>query len=149
MAEMRVSIEDPQGDVLSFDSSGRLPTVQPAAAVLYSETATSRTTSGSTSSQTWPSGVSACWVSVNMSTLSGGTTPAVTVALQQQDANSNWHTLSSSSSLSTSSGSSNFSVGHGMAQHGDMIAAGGSYRFTWTVTGAPTTCSFQIAMSGR
>lgn len=149
MAEMRVAIEDANGDRLSLDSDGRVTanTVAQIATDMYTEATTARTTSSNTSTQTWLANASTCWVTVNLTALSGGSSPTVTVSLQQLDANSVWHTLASTSALNAT-GTANFSVGAGM-DNGDMLKAGGSYRFSWAVTGTPATCSFQIAMSGR
>lgn len=149
MAEMRVSIEDASGDRLQLDSDGRITsnTVAQIATTMYTEATTARTTSSNTSTQTWLANASTCWVGVNLTALSGGTSPTVTVSLQQQDGNSVWHTLASTSALNAA-GTAQFSAGAGMT-NGAMLLAGGSYRFSWTVTGTPTTCSFQIAMSGR
>ncbi|GAA4891003.1 hypothetical protein ACFPM3_20255 [Streptomyces coeruleoprunus] len=149
MAEMRVGIEDTDGHKLNVDSDGRVTaaTVGQVATTMYTESTTARTTSSQTSSQTWLANATTAWVGVNLTALSGGTSPTVTVSLQQQDGNSVWHTLASTSALNAT-GTAQFSVGQGMA-NGAMLFAGGNYRFSWTITGTPTTCSFQIAMSGR
>lgn len=149
MAELRVNIEDDQGQRINLDSDGRVTsnTVAQIATTMYTEATTARTTSSNTSTQTWLANASTCWVTVNLTALSGGTTPTVTVSLQQQDGNSNWITLASTSALNAT-GTAMFSVGAGMAT-AHMLLAGGSYRFSWAVTGTPATCSFQIAMSGR
>ncbi|MFC5799115.1 hypothetical protein [Streptomyces formicae] len=144
-----VGIEDASGDRLTLDSDGRITasTVAQIATTMYTESTTARTTSGNTSTQTWLANASTCWVGVNLTALSGGTAPTVTVSLQQQDANGVWHTLASTSALNAI-GTASFSVGAGMST-GQMLRAGGSYRFSWVITGTPTECSFQIAMSGR
>lgn len=149
MPSMFVGIEDAAGDKLLMDSDGRITsnTVAQIATNMYTEATTARTTSSQTSTQTWLANASTCWVAVNLTALSGGSSPTVTVNLQQLDGNNVWHTLASTSALNAV-GTANFSVGAGM-DNGDMLLAGGSYRFSWTVTGTPTTCSFQIAMSGR
>ncbi|MGW2513661.1 hypothetical protein ACWC0A_30555 [Streptomyces scopuliridis] len=149
MPEMRVTVEDATGDQLQLDSSGRITanSVAQIATTMYTEATTARTTSGNTSTQTWLANASTCWVGVNVTALTGGTTPTVVVSLQQQDPNGNWQTLASTAALNAT-GLAQFSVGAGMA-NGAMLLAGGSYRFSWVVTGTPATCSFQIAMSGR
>lgn len=149
MAEMRVNLEDASGNKLALDSSGRMTTnaVAQIATTMYTEATTSRTSSSQTGTQTWLANASTCWVTVNLTALSGGSSPTVTVSLQQQDGNSNWITLASTSALNAT-GTAMFSVGAGMA-NAHMLLAGGSYRFSWAVTGTPATCSFQIAMSGR
>ncbi|TXS35072.1 hypothetical protein [Streptomyces sp. t39] len=149
MAEMRVTLESDNGNELMMDSDGRITvnSVGQISNTMFTEAATARTTSGNTSNQDWLSNASTCWVGVNLTALSGGTTPAVTVSLQQRDGNNVWHTLASTSALSAV-GTAHFSVGAGTA-NAHMLRAGGQYRFAWTVTGTPTTCTFQIAMSGR
>jgi hypothetical protein len=149
MAEMRVNIEDADGHRINLDADGRVTsnTVAQIATTMYTEATTARTTSSQTATQTWLANASTCWVGVNLTALSGGTTPTLTVSLQQQDGNGNWQTLASTSALNAT-GLAQFSVGAGMT-NGAMLLAGGSYRFSWVVTGTPTTCSFQIAMSGR
>lgn len=145
-----VGIVDANDRKLTLDSDGRITanTVGQISTTMYSEAATAgRTSNGNTPTQTWLANAQQAWVSVNLTALSGGSSPTVVVNLQQQDANSVWHTLASSSSLNAT-GTANFSVGTGM-DNGDMLLAGGSYRFSWTITGTPTTCTFQIAMSGR
>lgn len=136
-------------DTLQMDGDGRVTanTVAQIATTMYTEATTARTTSSQTGTQTWLANASTCWVGVNLTALSGGTTPTVTVSLQQLDGNNVWHTLASTSALNAT-GTAQFSVGAGMT-NGAMLLAGGSYRFSWTVTGGPATCSFQIAMSGR
>jgi hypothetical protein len=149
MPEMRVGIEDKDGHKLEMDADGRITvsTVGQVNTTMYTEASTARTTSGNTATQDWLANATQCWVGVNLTALSGGTTPAVTVSLQQRDGNLVWHTLASTSALNAV-GTAQFSVGVGMT-NGSMLMAGGQYRFSWTVTGTPTTCSFQIAMSGR
>jgi len=149
MAELRVAIEDASGNDLVLDSTGRITsnTVAQIAADMYTEAATTRNVSGNTSTQTWLVNASTCWVTVNLTVLTGGTTPTVTVSLQQLDANAVWHTVASSSALNAV-GTAQFSVGAGMTT-GAMLKAGGSYRLSWVVTGTPTTATFQIALSGR
>ena len=149
MAEMRVTIESDNGNELLMDGDGRITvnSVGQISATMYTEATTSRTTTGTTSQQDWLSNASACWVGVNLKALSGGSSPTVTVSLQQKDGNDVWHTLASTSALNAV-GTAQFSVGSGMT-NGAMLRAGGQYRFAWTVTGTPAACSFQIAMSGR
>lgn len=149
MAEMKVTIESGNGNELQMDGDGRVTvnSVGQISATMYTEATTARTTSGSTADQDWLSNASACWVGVDLTALSGGTTPTVVVSLQQKDGNDVWHTLASTDALDAV-GSAHFSVGAGMA-NGAMLRAGGQYRFSWTITGTPATCSFRIAMSGR
>ncbi|MFJ2650869.1 hypothetical protein ACIO1C_29640 [Streptomyces sp. NPDC087420] len=147
--EMRVGIEDANGDILQMDSSGRITanSVAQIATTMFTEATTARLTTNNTTTQTWLANASTCWVSVNLTALSGGTAPTVVVSLQQQDGNANWQTLASTSALSAV-GLTQFSVGAGMT-NGAMLLAGGNYRFSWVITGTPAACSFQIAMSGR
>lgn len=149
MAEMKVTIESDNGNELMMDGDGRITvnSVGQISASMYTENTTARTTSGTTAQQDWLSNASTCWVGVNLTALSGGTTPTVTVSLQQKDGNDVWHTLASTAALNAV-GTAHFSVGAGMA-NAAMLRAGGQYRFSWAVTGTPTTCSFQIAMAGR
>lgn len=149
MPEQYVGIADAAGDRLAVDTDGRITssTVAQIATTMYTEATTARTTSSQTATQTWLANASTCWVTVNLTALSGGTSPTVTVSLQQLDGNGIWHTLASTSALNAV-GTAQFSVGAGMT-NGAMLLAGGSYRFSWAVTGTPATCSFQIALSGR
>lgn len=149
MAEMRVGIQDADGHLINLDSDGRITaaTVGQVATTMYTEPTTSRTSSGNTSSQTWLANAVSAWVGVNLTALSGVSSPTVTVHLQQQDGNGVWHTLASTPALNAV-GTAQFSAGQGM-DNSSMLFAGGNYRFSWTVTGTPTACSFQIAMSGR
>lgn len=149
MPENRVAIQDVNGNLLALDSSGRITTnaVAQIATTMYTEATQARLTSSNTTTQTWLANASTCWVGINLTALSGGTTPTVVVSLQQLDGNANWQTLASTSALSAT-GLAQFSVGAGMT-NGAMLLAGGSYRFSWVVTGGPATCSFQIALAGR
>lgn len=149
MPSMYVGIEDAGGDKLAFDGDGRITAsvVGPVNTTMFTEATTARTASGNTATQDWLANATQCWVGVNLTALSGGTTPTVTVSLQQRDNNLVWHTLASTSALNAV-GTAQFSVGVGMT-NGAMLMAGGQYRFAWTVTGTPAACSFQIAMSGR
>jgi hypothetical protein len=149
MPENRIAVQDASGNLLALDPSGRVTAnaVAQISADMYTEATTSRTTSSNTAAQQWLNNAQQAWVTVNLTALSGGTTPAVMVSLQQIDGNGIWHTLASSASLNAV-GSANFSVGAGMT-NGAMLRAGGQYRLAWTVTGAPTTCSFQISLAGR
>lgn len=148
MAEMKVTIESDNGNELQMDSDGRVTVnaVGQISASMYTEATTSRTTSGQTAAQDWLSNASACWVTVNLTAISGAS-PSATVSLQQKDGNDVWHTLASTAAL-TAVGTAQFSVGTGM-DNGAMLRAGGQYRFSWTIGGTATTCSFQIAMAGR
>jgi hypothetical protein len=147
--ENKVGIQDASGNVLTLDSTGRITAnaVGQISADMYTEATTSRTTSGNTTAQQWLNNAQQCWVTVNLTALSGGTTPTVVVNLQQIDGNGNWQTLASTSALNAT-GLAQFSVGTGMTT-GAMLRAGGQYRFSWVITGTPTTCSFQIGMAGR
>ena len=149
MAEMKVTIESGNGNELQMDSDGRVTvnSVGQISATMYTEDTTSRTTSGSTATQDWLANASACWVGVNLTALSGGTTPSVVVSLQQRDGNDVWHTLASTDALDAV-GTAHFSVGTGMA-NAHMLRAGGQYRLAWVVAGTPDTCSFQLTLSGR
>lgn len=149
MAEMRVNLEDASGNKLALDSTGRITAnaVGQISADMYTEATTSRTTSSNTTAQQWLINAQQCWVTVNLTALSGGSSPTVVVNLQQIDGNGNWHTLASTSALSAV-GTAQFSVGTGMTT-GAMLRAGGQYRFSWVITGTPATCSFQIALAGR
>lgn len=147
--ENKVGIQDANGNVLALDSTGRITAnaVGQISADMYTEATTSRTTSSQTTAQQWLVNAQQAWVTVNLTALSGGTSPTVVVSLQQIDGNGNWYTIASSSSLNAV-GAAQFSVGTGMT-NGAMLRAGGQYRFSWTVTGTPVTCSFQIGMAGR
>jgi hypothetical protein len=144
----RLAISANGAIAITTATGGGVVTVTPQAAVnLYSEVSTSRTTSGNTANQTWVSGVSTVFIGVNVTAFTGGTSPTLVVSLQQQDTNGVFQTVANSSTITTT-GAVNFSVGAGMT-NAAMIPAGGTYRFAWTVTGAPATLSFQIGMSGR
>jgi hypothetical protein len=149
MPENRVAIEDTNGDILQMDSSGRITanSVAQISTDMYTEATTSRLVTSNTTTQQWLQNASTCWVTVNLTALSGGTTPTVVVSLQQMDGNSNWQTLASTSALSAT-GLAHFSVGAGMTT-GAMLRAGGQYRLSWVVTGTPATCSFQLSLAGR
>lgn len=142
----------PTGGVLTVQGVAggtSLPTaaVGLAAATLYSEAAVSRTATGTGTTQTWPATVTQAFIGVTVATLTGGTSPTLVVSLQQQDANTIWQTIAQSSTI-TAVGAASFSVGPGLT-NGQMLTAGGSYRFTWTVTGGPATLTFQISGQGR
>ena len=135
-------------NVATVDSGGRITAnvVSQAAISLYTEATTSRLTSGNSASAFWSGNVQQVVVGVNGTALSASS--SVVVSLQQQDANGVYQTLASSSSI-TAVGTASFSVGPGM-NGGALINAGqGQYRFAWTITGSPASCSFQIGMTGR
>jgi hypothetical protein len=147
--ENKVAIQDTSGNTLALDSTGRITAnaVGQISADMYTEATTSRTTSSQTSAQQWLNNAQQAWVTVNLTALSGGTSPTVTVSLQQIDGNNNWITLASTSAMNAV-GTAQFSVGTGMT-NGAMLRAGGQYRFSWAVTGTPATCSFQLGLAGR
>lgn len=145
---------DANGNVIGVSGSpssvtiSGTPTVTvaaPAPVGLFSEAPQSRTSSGSTSTQTWTNDVSAAIVGVNVTGFAGGTN--VVISLQQQDANGVWQTLASSATI-TATGTATFSVGPGMGT-GTVLIAGGSYRLAWTLTGTFTTLTFQLSVQGR
>jgi len=142
----------PAGGVLTVQgvSGGTsLPTatVGQAATTLYSEAAVSRTASGNSATQTWPATVTQAFIGVSVATLTGGTSPTLVVSLQQQDANTVWQTIAQSATI-TAVGAASFSIGPGLT-NGQLLTAGGSYRFAWTVTGGPATLTFQVSGQGR
>lgn len=149
MPENKVAIQDASGNLLVLDATGRTTTnsVSQISTDMYTEATTSRLVSGNTSNQQWLQNAATCWVTVNLTALSGGTTPTVVVSLQQIDGNANWQTLASTAALNAV-GLAQFSVGAGMT-NGSMLRAGGQYRFSWVITGGPATCSFQISLAGR
>lgn len=123
----------------------------PNALAIYVETATTRNTNGNTATLTLPAGVSRAFVGVNLTVLTGGTTPSVQVAYQQLDANGNWQTIGNHTAL-TAVGLANFSVGpdHTNALPNNSAAlVGPSFRLAWVITGAPTTATFQIGVTVR
>lgn len=137
-------------NVASVDPSGRLTvnSVAQSAISLYTEATTSRTTSGNSTSFFWSGNVTQVFCGINVTALSGGTSPTITISLQQQDANGVYQVLSTTPALNQT-GIASFSVGTGMT-NGQMISSGqGQYRFSWVIAGTPTTCSFQIGLTGR
>lgn len=137
-------------NIVAVDSSGRITAnaVAQIAQNQYTESTTSRTTSGNTAGGSWTANVQQAFVGVNVTALTGGTSPTLVVQLQQQDANGNFTTIGASQSI-TAVGEYSFSVGTGMT-NGQMIMAGqGQYRLAWVVTGAPATLSFQLGLSAR
>lgn len=149
MPENKVAIQDVSGNLLVLDSTGRITanSVSQISADMYTEATTSRLATGNTTTQQWLQNAATCWVTVNLTALTGGTTPTVTVSLQQIDGNANWQTLASTAALSAT-GLAHFSVGAGMT-NASMLRAGGQYRLSWVITGTPATCSFQISLAGR
>jgi hypothetical protein len=149
MPENKVAIQDANGNMLALDSTGRITanSVGQISADMYTEATTSRLVSGNTTAQQWLLNAQQCWVTVNLTALSGGSSPTVVVNLQQIDGNGNWYTLASTSALNAVS-TAQFSAGTGMTT-GAMLRAGGQYRFSWVITGTPATCSFQLSLAGR
>lgn len=145
-----VQIADSSGDVTgaSGTSSNSISVTQPAPAALVTEATTSRTSSNNGSNLTWPAGVTRAFVGVNLTALTGGTSPTVQVQLQQQDANGVFQVIGQLSAALSAVGVGTFSVGEGQT-NGAVILSGGIYRLAWVITGAPATCSFQIGLSAR
>jgi len=146
-----VKITDSTGtNIVTVDSGGRITAnaVAQVAQNQYTESPVSRTTSGSTAGGSWTANVQQAFVGVNVTVFSGGTSPTLTVQLQQQDGNGIYQTIAQSPSINAV-GTASFSAGTGM-NSGQMIMAGqGQYRLAWVVTGAPTTLTFQLALSAR
>lgn len=115
---------------------------------VYTESPTSRLTSGTSSTGFWPNDIHQAFIGVNVTAISGGTSPAVTVSLQQQDANGIYQTIGTSSSISSVSAAA-FSVGTGMTSGAMLVTGSGQYRLSWTVTGSPSVLTFQIGISAR
>ena len=130
---------------VAVSNSPTVFTVPQPPATLFSEAAQSRTTSGTTTSQTWTNNVSQAIIGVNVTGFAGGTN--LVVSVQQQDANGQWQTIGSSATL-TATGTANFSVGPGTT-NGAVLISGGSYRLAWTLTGSFTTLTFQLSVQGR
>ncbi|SRR6266540_3849947 len=145
-----VQIADSSGnlsDSVTGTPSSALPVTQPTPVTVYTEATTARTTSSQTGTLTWPAGVTRAFVGVNLTALTGGTTPTVTVNIQQMDANGNWITIASTAALNAV-GVAQLSVGQGHTA-GAVVLSGGSFRISWTVTGGPATCSFQVGITAR
>lgn len=130
---------------VSISGTPTVYTVSQPPATLFSEAVQSRTTSGTTSNQTWTNNVSQAIIGVNVTGFAGGTN--VVVSVQQQDANGAWQTIGSSAAL-TATGTANFSVGPGTT-NGAVLISGGTYRLAWTLTGTFTTLTFQLSVQGR
>ena len=132
--------------VLGSPSASAGP-VAPAPVTLYTESPTARTSSGASNAFTWPSGVSQVFVGVNVTAFARAPHDALTVTLQQEDANGVFQDIGSSAEINET-GTTVFSVGTGL-DNGQMIVAGGTYRFLWTVAGSPSALSFQVGITGR
>lgn len=122
-----------------------------AAFTVYTESAVvngARLTNGNTTAASLTNQLQWIQVSAVVTALSGGSSPTLVYSFQVQDANSNWVTLASTPTISTT-GTYVFSVGPGMA-NGQLVTAGvGQYRVSWAVTGVPTGVTAQIGVSGR
>lgn len=109
--------------------------------VLFSEAVSARTATGN--SATLPSsgyGVCQAWVTVNVTVVSG-TTPTLTLALQQQDANGVWVAVGQTASL-TAVGTASFNVGPDLPLVGPL-------RVAWTIGGTTPSFTFQASVQAR
>lgn len=108
---------------------------------LYSEAAVARTASGDTAALSWAPEISELFVGVNVTAVAG-TSPTLTVHVDQQDTNGVWHTLASTAQLSA--------VGTAALHVNDKVLSGvGSYRVRWVVGGTSPSFTFQAGVSGR
>lgn len=113
------------------------------AVALYTEAATARTVTGNTATLTLPDEVVELFVGVNITAVSG-TTPTVTVEVQQQDANGQWQTLAATAALSAA-GQTALNLPEGSYS----LAGGGSWRLRWVVTGTTPSLTFQVGVHWR
>lgn len=107
----------------------------------YTEASTARTTSSQSVSLVSNVNLAFVEVSVNLTVLTGGTTPNIRVRLEQQDSNGNWQKIGEQAAIQSATGLDNFNVLNRFT--------GAPLRFAWTVTGTPATCSFQVSLVGK
>lgn len=83
-------------------------------------------------------------VDIQLNTLTGGTTPGVTITVQRQDSNGTWRTLYAFAPL-TAVGSASQSIGPGL-QTTIMIPP--KCQVIWATTGAPTVANLSASIYG-
>ena len=83
---------------------------------------------------------------VNLTALSGGTTPSVQFTYQEVDDYGVWYDVTNLGSALTAIGTARTSVGEGAKVN---EAIGKSGRIKWTVTGGPTTATANITVIGN
>lgn len=110
---------------------------------VFSEAATARTATGNVAVET-PLNATEATVSVNV-TAASGTSPTLTVAFQQQDANGVWYDAGVTASI-TATGTARFAVGPGTA---NGFPLGGSQRLSWTIGGVSPSFTFQVSVQAR
>lgn len=113
---------------------------------LFSEGTSARTTSGNTSNLTPTTAPSSMIVAWNITAVTG-TTPSMTVSLQQQDANGVFQTLASSAAQ-TATGTGTLSVGQALANN-VMISGNNITRIAWTISGVTPSFTVQFSLIAR
>ena len=111
---------------------------------VYSEAAQVRTASGyidQLKSGPQVAGMQGMFLGVNVTAASG----TLTVSLQQQDANLQWHTIASTAQISAVG---TFNVSAGVSTANPAMLNGGPYRLAWTI-GSGGSFTFQMSLQGR
>ncbi len=89
---------------------------------------------------------------VQLKSLSGGTSPSIQVAIQTGDQQSGaaqqWNNLNTPPTAWTTTSGAEYvdSIGPGLTSTNDLGVIG---RIAWTLTGAPTTCTFFVTVYGK
>lgn len=117
-------------------------------AEVYKEPPTQRTSSGNTGGlplNPQVAGVLGMFLGINVTAVSG-TSPVMTVSLEQQDANGIWQIVATTGQI-TAVGALNLSVGS-CTQNSAMLN-GGPYRVSWIIAGTTPSFTFQLSLQGR
>lgn len=123
-----------------------VPTTAAVPVALFSEAATARTVSGNSANITPTANPQGLILSWNVTAVSG-TSPALTLSLQQQDANGVFQTLGTSVSI-TAVAAGNFSCGSGLVNQ-VLISGNNVCRIAWTISGTTPSFTFQSSLVGR
>lgn len=121
--------------------------VGPQVGTLYHEQPTARTASGNAGGLTSNPATAAMqglFLGVNVTAVSG-TSPSLTVSIQQQDANGVWQTIASTPALSAV-GTAGVSAGVGTSN--PAMLNGGPYQLAWTISSGGSF-TFQMSLQGR
>lgn len=137
--------------VMTLVDQNGLPTQSAATTLLVVPSAAY--TSANTGTAFSTSNITYLAVDMNVTALTGGTSPAVNFFLQRLGADGVWYLVSSLPAISTVS-TVTFDVGPGFASTG--LPNGTQHavfttqaRFGWTFTGAPTSVTFSASVVGR
>lgn len=152
-----VVIADPNANLLSLSSDGRVPVSASSLAPTVVVSHTSGTQSSSNTGESFStSNVSEIIIDVTVTSFSGGIAPAITFFLQRQTGAGTWYNVWSNTSPIGGAATISASIGPGFSggtassgNGGFSVAFLNSCQFGWSTTGSPTSWTGSVQVATR